>query len=50
LLNSNTDASLGVFTNAGANAVESFKLALPAVFAGSLAAGGEVDFSSPPLI
>jgi hypothetical protein len=43
LLNSNTDASLGVFTNAGVNAVDSFKLVLPAVFTGSLAAGGEVD-------
>jgi hypothetical protein len=44
LLNNNTDASLGVFTNAGANGAISFPLALPAVFTGSLSAGDEVDF------
>jgi hypothetical protein len=43
LLNSNTDASLGVFTNAGANAAISFQLALPSVFVNDLIAGGEVD-------
>jgi hypothetical protein len=44
LLNAGTDASLGVFTNAGANATSSFQLALPSVFVNDLSAGGEVDF------
>jgi hypothetical protein len=44
LLNSSTDASLGVFTNAGANATLSFTLGLPAAFTGDLVAGGEVGF------
>lgn len=43
LLNSSSDASLGVFTNAGANATLSFSLGLPAAFTSDLAAGGEVD-------
>jgi len=42
LLDSNADASLGVFTNAGANGAESFSLALPAVFTASISAGQEV--------
>lgn len=44
LLNSSTDASLGVFTNAGANATLSFPLGLPPAFTSDLLAGGEVDF------
>jgi hypothetical protein len=43
LLNSSVDASLGVFTNAGANATLSFPLSLPPAFTSNLAAGGEVD-------
>ncbi|MEI8288255.1 MAG: hypothetical protein WCH99_02180 [Verrucomicrobiota bacterium] len=43
LLNSSTDASLGVFTNAGANVTLSFPLGLPPAFTGDLLAGGEVD-------
>lgn len=44
LLNSLTDLSLGVFTNAGANATEHFPLALPPAFVANLQAGGEVGF------
>ncbi len=44
LLNSNTDASLGTYTNAGVNFTNSFQLGLPPVFVSDLAAGGEVDF------
>jgi len=42
LLNSATDASLGTFTNAGVDITNSFPLALPAAFVGSMKAGGEV--------
>jgi archaellin len=42
LLNPSTDASLGAFTNAGVNFTNFFSLALPAVFANDIAAGGEV--------
>ena len=42
LLNGATDASLGTFTNAGADGTLSFPLALPAAFTGDLKAGGDV--------
>ena len=42
LLGSATDASLGVFTNAGENASLSFPLALPPAFVNDVRAGGEV--------
>jgi len=42
LLNSATDASLGTFTNSGANSALSFALGLPASFVNNLIAGGEV--------
>ena len=44
LLNSGADESLGVFTNAGANATLSFPLGLPAAFTSDLVTGGEVSF------
>jgi hypothetical protein len=44
LLNTSTDASLGIYTNAGVNFTNSFQLGLPSVFVSDLAAGGEVDF------
>jgi hypothetical protein len=42
LLNSLTDASLGIFTNAGADVTQSFPLALPPPFVTDLNSGGEV--------
>jgi hypothetical protein len=42
LLNPTTDKTLGVFTNAGADGVLSFPLALPAAFVSDVQAGGEV--------
>lgn len=42
LLDSNTDLSLGTFTNAGVDGVLSFWLALPTAFVNSLSAGGEI--------
>jgi len=42
LLNSGTDASLGTFTNAGADVTLSFPLALPEVFTSDMKAGGEI--------
>lgn len=42
LLNNLTDASLGIFTNAGADVSQSFPLALPTLFMTDLKAGGEV--------
>ena len=44
LLNSGTDASLGTFTNSGADVTLSFPLTLPTVFGNDLKAGGEVGF------
>jgi len=44
LLNTNTDASLGVFTNAGVDSAQAFNLALPTEFTSSLRNGGEVGF------
>ena len=43
LLNTSTDKSLGIFTNAGVNFTNSFQLGLPPAFVSSLTAGGEVD-------
>jgi hypothetical protein len=42
LLNNNTDASLGTFTNTGTSVTLLFSLALPATFVGDAQAGGEV--------
>ncbi|HEY5915301.1 MAG TPA: hypothetical protein VJA21_32365 [Verrucomicrobiae bacterium] len=42
LLNPATDATLGVFTNAGASGPLSFALALPVVFVNDVIAGGDV--------
>lgn len=42
LLNATADKPLGVFTNAGADGVLSFPLALPTAFVSDLKAGGEV--------
>ncbi len=42
LLNPATDATLGVFTNAGASGPLSFALALPVAFVNDVIAGGEV--------
>lgn len=42
LLNSNTDATLGVFTNAGVDGARAFSLGLPAAFVNGIRAGGEV--------
>ena len=42
LLNSGADASLGTFTNAGADVTLSFPLALPTALVSDLKAGGEV--------
>ena len=44
LLTSGTDASLGTFTNAGADVTLSFALSLPTAFVNDLRAGGEVGF------
>ena len=44
LLNPSTDASLGIYTNAGVNYTNSYQLALPPVFVSDLDTGGEVDF------
>jgi hypothetical protein len=43
LLNTNTDVSLGIYTNAGVNFTNSFQLGLQPAFTSSLASGGEVD-------
>jgi hypothetical protein len=42
LLNPATDATLGVFTNAGVDSAQSFSLGLPASFVSDMRAGGEV--------
>jgi hypothetical protein len=44
LLNGNTDASLGIFTNAGVDTTLAFPLSLPPAFVNDLSAGGEVGF------